>query len=239
MSASPKCIEAHTPITTEAKAEKKSLSSWNPIMAENSLDRPFTLGPEVTCQTGKPLGLSDWLWQGSLLSWCHHHVLFMSWGETGHVRGEGWQRSAPSLGCKNYLFSNFCGAHTPPPPRPCSCLGLHQEWHSGFLHSLFLFFLVFGLAVGQGNWGAFPKSRWAWGRSHYLLQYFNSLTMKVIRDPFVKSIKQSQRFQIKIPTRRPTRRSFSREKYPGMVTGLRNLRSDTQVTFLMVKTTLC
>ena len=192
MSAPPKCVEAHTPITIEAKAEKeKNLSSWNPIMAENSLDRPFTLGPEVTCQTGKPLGLSGWLWQGSLLSWCHHHVLFMSPGETGHDGGtRGLQAeisSQPRMQKPPILHFLWC-----PHPLPSSCLGLHQEWHSGFLHSLSLslsfFFLVFGLAVCQGNWSAFPKSRWAWGRSHYLLRYFNSLTMKVIRDPFVKSI---------------------------------------------------
>lgn len=82
----------------------------------------------------------------------------MSPGETGHDGGpRGVQAeisSQPRMQKLPILHFLWC-----PHPLPSSCLGLHQVWHSGFLHSLSLFsFLVFGLAVRQGTEEHFQRA---------------------------------------------------------------------------------
>lgn len=80
-------------------------------------------------------------------------------GETGHDgggRGGAQAEISPSLGCKTTYSLTFCGALTP--PCPLFLFGLHQVWHSGFPHSLSLFFFsMFGLAVRQGTEEHFQK----------------------------------------------------------------------------------
>ena len=57
-------------------------------------------------------------------------------------RGGYRQRSAPSLGCKNHLFSTFCGAHTPCPLLVWACTknGIQDSCILSLSLSLFFFF---------------------------------------------------------------------------------------------------
>lgn len=140
-----------------SRKQVKAVATWS----VTSLDWPFTLGPGVTCQTGQPVRLSGWPQQGSLLSRCHHvsSLLFMSRGDTGHD-GVG---SAPSLGCKNYLFSTLCCAASA--PRHSPFLFGHAPRMAFRIPAFSDSLLVFGLAVCQGNRRAFSERRWVWGRS--------------------------------------------------------------------------
>lgn len=119
----------------------------------------------------------------NLLSQCHHmsSLLYMSGEETNHDE----VRSSPSLRCKNCLFSSFCCP--PPPPTPSPILVWTCTENS--IQDSCILWLFFSVWIGCSpkQLKNIFKEQLSLEKISYLLQHFNSLQIKVIRDPLGKS----------------------------------------------------
>lgn len=116
----------------------------------------------------------------NLLSQCHHmsFLLYMSGEKTKHDE----VRSSPSLRYKNCLFSSLCCL---PPPAP---------FLFGHALKIALRIPAFSDSFFSVWIGCLPKQlknifkeQVSLEKISYLLQHFNSLKIKVIRDPLGKS----------------------------------------------------
>lgn len=145
---------------------KPSQSSWELIIVVTSVDWTFALSPGVACQTGISQA-EELTLAGKYAVTMSPHVLSPLYEWKGHWTWWGEIGCQPRMQKMPFLLFLL---PTPFPILVWTCTGNSVQ------DSYVLSFLVFGLAVRQGNWRVFSKSKWVWGRS--LLQYFNSLQIK-------------------------------------------------------------
>lgn len=226
----PKWVETNAPITNEPKTEKLSQSSWEPITVVTSLDWSFSSRPWVCLPDWRPSQAEQLtLAQKSAIMMLPHVLspLYEWRGDWTWCDGTGSQPRMQNLPFLLFLL--------PPPP----FLFGHALRIALRIPAFSDSFLVFGLAVRQGNWRAFSKSRWVWGRSLIFSSIFPSHKLKQSETPLERAHKCSQGFQIKVPTRPPTRWSFSREEYPGGLAAFKKFEKWHTGSISDVKTTLC
>lgn len=136
------------------------------------------------------------------VSQCHHTSFLLFMGRWDIMRWD--QLTAPRL--HNLSFLLYLLPHNSILVWTCTEYSIQD--------SFILSFLVFGLAVCQGNYIALSKSRWVWGRSLIFSNILTPWKLKQPETPLERAYKCSQGFPMKVPTRHWTGLSFLRGKVP-------------------------
>ena len=233
MSAPPKWVATNAPITKEANAEKNKSKQLKPDHGNDLTGLtlhswPWSDLPDWTTCQAERLTLA-----GKSTVTMSPHVLSPLYESRGHRTwwgGIGSQSGMQKLPFFHFLLCRLC-----PPP----FLFGHAPRMAFRIPAFSDSFLVFGLAVCQGNWRAFSERRWVWGRSRIFSSILTPCQLKQSGTPLERTYKHSQSFQIKIPTRRLTRWSFSREKYPGMAAAFKKFEKWHTGYISVAQTALC